>query len=259
MVDSQGKREEHADRPGLWLCDSERVCLQNMEKEENVEAKVFQHEKNCTAKMYCKLLRKKNGISPWKETEKIKNKLEANENDQHTFEGRNEGSEFLDTQEASQALSPSREDNAEEFNSELTFFNDLVITSDPVSHIEYVPYYRTYTSFIEIPLCINPDGQQENTEKEDELQSNGCAWKLQYEDEPLYDFDHFPTGYFPYYRTCEEYFSNSELPSDLYNTAEIEETETNSADPTDSETDCEIVGVCEDIVSYKQSSKSYWS
>ncbi|XP_062826410.1 uncharacterized protein LOC134296160 isoform X2 [Anolis carolinensis] len=229
--------------------------MQKMENENNTETQVIQHGSDYTEKKYCYLLRTKNGICPWKETVEVKNKLEANEVDQQPFNEENEISPPLASQETTQSLSPSREDSAEEFKTELTFFNDLVFTNDPVSHIEYLPYYRTYTNLVEISSCRNPDEQQENADK-DGLQSNGCASKLQYEDEPLHDLDNFTTGYFPYYRTCEEFFSNSDLPSNIYNTAEIEEVGGNSADQTDSETDYEIGGLYEDIVCYKQSSQS---
>lgn len=124
-------------------------------------------------------------------------------------------------QETSEPVLLLIEDNTEDFKSELTLYNDLRDTSDLVSCHEYLPYYRTYATLLENPLSINTEN--ETTE---DVQSNGYVFKSEYEDKPINNIG-FDSGYVPYYRSYEEYFTSPALPSEVPSKAETEKAETN--------------------------------
>ncbi|XP_061477906.1 uncharacterized protein LOC133382242 isoform X1 [Rhineura floridana] len=218
-----------------------------MKKEDNLETNVIQYEKSYKQKTYCRLMKKqqKNGISPWKNTGKIKKGLQSNESSQQSLEEKNETASPFSCRETSKPPSLSTEDSAEDFNIELTIFNDLMASSDLIPCNEYIPYYRTYANLVENPLQINTELNHENIERED-IQSNGCVFKLKHEDEPLNDMD-LTNGYFPYYRTYEEYFDSSDLSTEVHSRTESEEGETNEEE-IESKIDCEIEEVYEDTV-----------
>ncbi|XP_061477912.1 uncharacterized protein LOC133382242 isoform X2 [Rhineura floridana] len=192
-----------------------------MKKEDNLETNVIQYEKSYKQKTYCRLMKKqqKNGISPWKNTGKIKKGLQSNESSQQSLEEKNETASPFSCRETSKPPSLSTEDSAEDFNIELTIFNDLMASSDLIPCNEYIPYYRTYANLVENPLQINTELNHENIERED-IQSNG---------------------------TYEEYFDSSDLSTEVHSRTESEEGETNEEE-IESKIDCEIEEVYEDTV-----------
>ncbi|KAJ7316464.1 hypothetical protein JRQ81_002626 [Phrynocephalus forsythii] len=209
-----------------------------MKKEERAEVKVIQYGRNYEQKMYGKLLKKQeiNGVLPWKKMERMKKKVPTNESGQQRSEERNEKTQPFVCQEASQSPS-STENTSEGFETELSLSSDSGVTNEFMSFDGYFPYYRTYANLVEPPLCMNVDVKQENTGKERGIQSNGCVFNPQYEDEPSNAMGIFATGYFPYYRTCEEYLSTSDFPCEVHGTVESEETETNNGEEIESEID----------------------
>lgn len=127
-----------------------------------------------------------------------------------------------------------------------------MVTNDLKFCHEYLPYYRTYTNLLETRLDTNTGEKYDNIEGEG-IQSNGCAFQPEYEDEPLKDTG---MGYFPYYRSYEEYLSNSDLTGEIYSSVDSEEADTSSTEELGSGMDCEIEEVYEDTVSWNQKSYS---
>ncbi|XP_053236155.1 uncharacterized protein LOC128409602 [Podarcis raffonei] len=211
-----------------------------MKEEDNSEAKVTQDERNYKQKARCRFMRKqKNGISPWKNTGKLKKRLQSKEKSQESLKETKERAPTLSCQETSKSV----ENSAEDFNTEWTIFNDLFFSSDVAPCNEFIPYYRTYSNLVEIPLQVNIELSHENAEGE-EVQSDGCVFNPKYEDEPLRDVS-LTMGYFPYYRTYEEYFGSSDLPSEIHSGAESEGSVANNAEEIKSEISCETEEVSE--------------
>ncbi|KAL8212002.1 UNVERIFIED_CONTAM: hypothetical protein K2H54_033589 [Gekko kuhli] len=220
-----------------------------MKKEDEAEGRFAHHEKDGTRDTCCKLLknRQKNGILPWKNAEKKMLALQTNEAEQRSLEARNERIPLISCQEISRPPLLLFEDNAEDFDTELTSFNDLWDTNDQVSCNEYLPYYRTYASLLEVPHSINTGMKEEDTEREGGVQSNECVFKSIYEDEPLNGMG-LVTGIVPYYRSYEEYLGSPDLPSEVHSRADSEEAETDSPEEIESEIDCEVEEVLENAV-----------
>ncbi|KAJ6667913.1 hypothetical protein lerEdw1_016234 [Lerista edwardsae] len=219
------------------LVDS--LKLHKMEKKDSLEVKVVQQKKNNRLKRPCKLFKKQqeNGISPWKNAGRKKT-------GQQCYEAWKANEPlFSCQQQVSKPLLLSIEDGIEDFKTELTLFNDLVVTNDLKFCHEYLPYYRTNTNLLETHLDPNTGDKYENIGEG--IQSNGCAFQPEYEDEPLKDMG---TGYFPYYRSYEEYFSNSDLTGEAYSSVDSEEAETSSTEELGSVVDCEIEEIYEDTI-----------
>ncbi|XP_053145367.1 uncharacterized protein LOC128342258 isoform X2 [Hemicordylus capensis] len=254
-----------------------RKSLCMMKMEDTLKAEV-QNEKKNKQETHSKSLKKqqKNRISPWKTAKKKKKRLQLQTHEvednycesksesnpesvdiwtghQHS-EGRNLSAPQSSDQETSKPLLQLTEDSTDDFSTELTLFNDSVATSNLKSCNEYLPYYRTYASLLETPLDITTEVKHENTEREGGVQSNGCVFQDKYEDEPLHDTD-IASGYFPYYRSYEEYFGSSDPPSETHS-AENEEAETNSKEETESENDYEIEEAYEDTVFHENGATS---
>ncbi|XP_034264628.1 uncharacterized protein LOC117660573 [Pantherophis guttatus] len=199
-----------------------------MKKENNVEANVMIHEKAYSKKMRYKLMKRqtKNGISPWQ-------KIENRKNGVHSLQERNESPPTLIHPETSKLLPLSTEDGAEDFNIELTHFNDLV-RSNPTTCSEYMPYYRTDTNLVESPSCLNSEVNQNSPEGEDRVQSNCCVFKLKHKEEFTNERE-LDTEYFPYYRTYEEYLTSSNPSEEIKSREQNEEATTNSDEKIRSE------------------------
>lgn len=171
---------------------------------------------------------------------------------QRKFEERNERAQPFVCQETFQSQSVLTENISEGFKTELTFSNDPGITNEFMSHDGYVPYYRTYANLVDTPLCTNVALKEENTEKGGGVQSSGCVFNPQYEDEPSNATGIFATGYFPYYRTYEEYLSTSDIPCEAHSTVESEEAETSNGAEMESESDHGTEDELDPTVSHKQ-------
>nr|XP_020638428.1 uncharacterized protein LOC110073495 [Pogona vitticeps] len=220
-----------------------------MKKENNAQVKIIQYDKNYKQKINGKFMKKqdKNGILPWKKMDRMKKKLQTNESGHQRFEERSERAQPFLCQETTQSLSISTENTSEGFKTEPTLSNDSGITGEFMSYDGYVPYYRTYAKLVETPVCMNVDLKQENAEKGG-VQSNGCVFNPQYEDEPSNVMGIFATGYFPYYRTREEHFSTSDFPCESHSTAESGEAETNKGGEEESEIDHDAEDAFENMV-----------
>lgn len=151
-------------------------------------------------------------------------------------------------QDISEPLLLLLEDNTEDFDTELTSFNDLWDTSDQMSYNEYLPYYRTYTNLLEVPQYLNTGVEKENIERGGGIESNECVFKSICKDESL-NVMGLVTGYVPYYRSHEEYFGSQDLPSKVHSRADNEETMTDSTKEMESENNCEAEKVFENAVS----------
>ncbi|KAK9406544.1 hypothetical protein NXF25_005318 [Crotalus adamanteus] len=200
-----------------------------MKKENNVEANVIIHEKAYSKKMRFKLMKRqtKNGISPWQKTENKKNGV-------HILQERNESTPTLIHTATSKPLPLSAEDGTEDFNIELTNFNDLMVRCNSITCSEYMPYYRTDTILVENFPCINSEANQKSPEGENRVQSNCCVFKLKHKEESSNERE-LDTEYFPYYRTYEEYLSSSNPSVEIKSREKNEEADTNNDEKIRSE------------------------
>ncbi|TFK09551.1 ATP-binding cassette sub-family A member 13 [Platysternon megacephalum] len=119
------------------------------------------------------------------------------------------------------------EDSAEDFDTELSLFNELSNSSDLVSYPQYLPYYRTHEEFFINPvsldtLLIRAEVEEGDIGREKREGSGGCKINTIREDETLSNLV-ISTGYFPYYRSSEEHFGSQVLHDGLSITAEGKE------------------------------------
>ncbi|KAH1166718.1 hypothetical protein KIL84_015890 [Mauremys mutica] len=169
----------------------------------------------------------KNGILPWNTAEETREWSRKNESVQQNLEGNLETILPFYRSEASNFFLLLIEDSAEDFDTELSLFNELSISSDLVSSPQYLPYYRTHEEFFINPvsldtLLIRTEVEEGDIRREKREGSGGCKVNTVREDETLSNLV-ISTGYFPYYRSYEEHFGSPVLHDGLSITAEGKE------------------------------------
>ncbi|XP_039339855.1 uncharacterized protein LOC120369983 [Mauremys reevesii] len=169
----------------------------------------------------------KNGILPWNTAEETREWSRKNESVQQSLEGNLETILPFYRSEASNFFLLLIEDSAEDFDTELSLFNELSISSDLVSSPQYLPYYRTHEEFFINPvsldtLLIRTEVEEGDIRREKREGSGGCKVNTVREDETLSNLV-ISTGYFPYYRSYEEHFGSPVLHDGLSTTAEGKE------------------------------------
>ncbi|KAG6941158.1 hypothetical protein G0U57_007256 [Chelydra serpentina] len=190
----------------------------------------------------------KNGILPWNTAEETEEWSRKNELVQQSLEGNLETILPFYRTEASNFFLLLIEDSAEDFDTELSLFNELSISSDLVSSPQYLPYYRTHEEFFINPesldtLLIRADVEEGDIEREKREGSGGCKVNTIREDETLSNLA-LSTGYFPYYRSYEEHFRSPVLHDGLSITAEGKEA---NAESNEKRGDvCEVAVGCSD-------------
>nr|XP_025036985.1 uncharacterized protein LOC112544638 [Pelodiscus sinensis] len=160
----------------------------------------------------------KNGLLPWNTAERTGEWSRKNELVK-SLEGNLETILPFYRSEASNSFLLLIEDDIEVFDSELSLFNELPIPSNLISSPHYLPYYRTYEEFFINPvsldtLCVKAEMEDSDIGGEKRDRGRGCKANTIREDE---NRSHvvISTGYFPYYRSYEEYFGRPVLNDGL--------------------------------------------
>ncbi|XP_042707433.1 uncharacterized protein LOC101938691 [Chrysemys picta bellii] len=190
----------------------------------------------------------KNGILPWNTAEETGEWSRKNESVQQSLEGNLETILPFYRSEASNFFLLLIEDSVEDFDTELSLFNELSNSSDLVSYPQYLPYYRTHEEFFINPvsldtLLIRADVDEGDIGREKREGSGGCKVNSIREDETLSNLV-ISTGYFPYYRSYEEHFGSPVLHDGLSITAQGKETNGESNEKRGDV--CEVAVGCSD-------------